>query len=261
MIQASIYRHLRSNVGAALRKLLMRRNLALVPADSLHAAAFVKGQYDRLGIDLLLDGGANNGSTGREFRAAGYAGRIVSFEPQAAVFAELRAAAQNDPHWHCRQVALGDTDGVVSMEVSGAPVSSSLLPMREEHVRVWPESRPVGREDVPVVRLDSLAAELGVANHQTLLKLDVQGYESAVLRGAAGTLPVIKAVLVELLFAPLYEGQARYFEVMATLDAAGLRFAGLFDTYLDSQTNLPVFANGLFVRGSNNSRPQATPTP
>ena len=69
------------------------------------------------------------------------------------------------------------------MEVSGTSVSSSVLPMRAEHVAVWPDSRPVGREDVPVVRLDTIAAELGVAGRRTLLKIDVQGYEAAVLRG------------------------------------------------------------------------------
>jgi hypothetical protein len=121
--------------------------------------------------------------------------------------------------------------------------------MCQSHIDVWPQSRPVGREEVPVARLDAVAAELGVAKHRTLLKLDVQGYEAAVLRGATATLPLITAAYVEILFAPLYEGQAKYFEVMAALDAVGLRFAGLYEIFPEPKTGFPVFANALFVRG------------
>src|SRR5262245_34082135 len=136
------------------------------------------------------------------------------------------------------------------MEISGASVSSSLLTMLESHVEAWPESRPVDRATVPIARLDALAGDLNVAGHRCLLKLDVQGYELAVLRGAAATLAFVRAVFTELLFTEFYENQASYLEVMGALDRAGFRFVGMFDSYMDTRTSLPLFANGLFVRAN-----------
>jgi FkbM family methyltransferase len=239
----------RSQFGRLMRSILARRNLVLVPTDSLpRDSAFVAGAVARLGIDLVLDVGANDGSTGQWLRASGYKGRIVSFEPQTDVFLALQRAAAEDPSWECRQLALGAADGMIRMQVSGFSPSSSLLSIGDKHIQVWPESRTVGEEDVPIARLDSLADEIGLASNTTLLKLDVQGYEDQVLIGAADLLPQIDAVYAELLFAPLYDGQSEYHEVMATLERAGLRFSGLYEEFSDPSTGLPLFANGLFVR-------------
>jgi hypothetical protein len=122
--------------------------------------------------------------------------------------------------------------------------------MFQKHIDVWPGSEPIKEEAVPVTRLDTLADELRVSCHRTLLKIDVQGYERNVLRGADATLRHITAVYVELLFCPLYEGQAKYYEVMSVLDLAGFRFAGLYESDHDHKTGEMLFANGLFISRS-----------
>src|SRR5476649_785985 len=54
---------------------------------------------DALGIDLVLDIGANEGQFGQQLRRCGYGGRIVSFEPVEDVHATLSAAASGDRLW------------------------------------------------------------------------------------------------------------------------------------------------------------------
>lgn len=202
----------------------------------------------RLGIDLVLDVGANQGQFGVELRSAGYRGRIVSFEPIAETFGLLKEAAQGDRLWECRQCAVGEAVQTLPMNVSGFSPSSSLLPMADRHLEVKPDSGTARVETVAVTSLDAIAGELGLSQHKTLLKIDVQGYESAVLRGALQSLPLIAAVQVEIFFAEFYHEQSRYFEIMQTLEQAGLRLVGLHTVAKEKTTGYWMWCDGLFVR-------------
>ena len=59
-------------------------------------------------------------------------------------------------------------------------VSSSVLPMLDAHLAAAPHSRYVGKEIVPLRRLDDLL-ESTVSGRKIFLKLDVQGFEGYVL--------------------------------------------------------------------------------
>lgn len=242
-------RPIKSWLKSSLQGALRLRNLTITRLDRPAAgSAYVDDLFRRLAIDLVLDVGANAGYTGLEFRRRGYRGRIVSFEPQAEAFLQLEQAARGDALWECLRLALGEAEGTLPMQISGFSPSSSLLAVAGKHLEVWPHSATVRTEDVPVTRLDILADPLGLKDHKTLLKIDVQGYESWVLSGAADSLPHVRAAYVELLFSPLYKGQSKYYEVMAALEAAGLRFVGLFDVFPDPQTGYALYGDGLFVR-------------
>jgi FkbM family methyltransferase len=199
-------------------------------------------------ITLLLDVGANKGQSGRQFREIGYKGRLVSFEPLQEEFKDLSLLAKLDNNWICYNVAIGESKGEEILEVSNSTMSSSFLPMLEDHIRYWPISFPLKKERVPVWPLDSLIDELEIEANSVFLKVDVQGYEGKVLGGAKKVLGLIKAILIEVLFVPLYEGQLPYHEIMATLEAAGLRFIGIYDQEYDPATGFPIFGNALFIR-------------
>ena len=59
-------------------------------------------------IDCVLDVGANAGQYGQFLREIGFKGKIVSFEPVAAVYQRLENAARTDEGWFCYNLALGD---------------------------------------------------------------------------------------------------------------------------------------------------------
>jgi FkbM family methyltransferase len=198
--------------------------------------------------DVVLDVGANHGQFAAGLRAAGYAGRVVSFEPQPEAFAALQRRAAADPAWECHPFALGDVEELHPMHVSGFSESSSLLPIGKAHVDLMPSTRVVGCLSVSVKRLDQVADRLGLAGRRFVLKLDVQGYESAVLRGAGEWLGQADAAVVELNFAPLFDGQSAYYEVMDALETAGLRFFSLVGFSFHPTTNAILWADGLFAR-------------
>src|ERR1700750_1152764 len=55
--------------------------------------------FSQIPIDLVLDAGANAGQFVHQCRAAGYKGKIISFEPSAAAHAGLLRSAAADPLW------------------------------------------------------------------------------------------------------------------------------------------------------------------
>jgi hypothetical protein len=67
-----------------------------------------------------------------------------------------------------------------------------------------------------------------------LLKIDVQGAELSVLRGAEKTLESVDSIFVECSFVELYEGQALANEVIEFLAARGFSIAGVFGPAYDA---------------------------
>jgi FkbM family methyltransferase len=200
------------------------------------------------GVDLVLDVGANAGQYASKLRRGGYQGRIVSFEPLSRAFAQLSAASVSDPSWECRRLALGATDGETEINVSGNSYSSSLLEMEERHVESAPESRYVGTEKIKTARLDSIWAELVRNGERTFLKLDVQGFELEVLRGAETSLPKTLGVQAELSLVPLYRDGPVFRDVIDYLEGRGFRLAGLEGGHDDRRTGEMLQADGIFIR-------------
>jgi FkbM family methyltransferase len=203
--------------------------------------------------DIVLDVGANAGQFVDRLRKGGYAGRVISFEPQGQVFDALKKRVENAPEWECHRLALGDAASTLDMHVSAFSPSSSLLPIGKLHVDLMPQTAEVGVESVRVIRLDQWPEAPRLADRRLFLKIDVQGYEMPVLRGMGALISQVDGALVELNFSPLFDGQSRYYEVMGALEAAGLRFLGLTGVQLHASSADFLWADAFFVRRSGAS--------
>ncbi len=238
---------LKRGVHAALRRVgvdIVRYDAARFP--ELRRARLVSDRK----VDLVLDVGANDGPFATELRAAGYRGRIVSFEPQAAAFGRLAAASSRDSLWEASQLAIGIDDGTAELNVAGNSSSSSLLGMTDQHLESAPESRYVRTETVQVARLDSLADGLVRSSDRVYLKIDVQGLELEVLRGAERTLGHVVAVDCELSLVPLYDGAPLLPEVVDFLASRGFALQSLEPVFADPETGRLLQVDGLFARSA-----------
>jgi FkbM family methyltransferase len=197
-------------------------------------------------VSLVLDVGANAGQYATRLRADGYRGRIISFEPLGAPYARLEAFAADDPNWETRRIALGAAAARKTINVSENSYSSSLLPICDVTVTAAPDARYVEEEEVEVVTLDSL----DIPARRNFLKIDVQGYELQVLRGANESLQRVLAVELELSLVPLYAGQALAPEICAFLREHGFVPLALEPEFSDPTTGELLQVNGLFVRPS-----------
>ena len=99
---------------------------------------------------------------------------------------------------------MGDKDGIGRLKLTRDTTGASLLQPREEMKTLIGRNWTVTSEiEVPVTTLDRLLAD---AKEISLLKIDVQGHEKAVLAGAKATLRKTRFLLVELNYMPHYEG-------------------------------------------------------
>jgi FkbM family methyltransferase len=168
--------------------------------------------------DLVVDVGANVGYfTSLAVARAGHSGRVVAVEPQPSVFELLQANVES---WsgmpalasvELHQVALSDRDGA-GMIVSGPLFEHN---MGLSHLAGEGEA---GSHEVELRRLDELIDGAAVG----LLKIDVEGHETEVLRGASALLE--DRLVREIIFEDHDEYPS---EATAIVERAGYRVVSL----------------------------------
>ncbi len=179
-------------------------------------------------VDLVIDVGANEGQYSRSLRRWGYNGDIVAFEPISAAFAKLTAHFTGDSHFTARHSAVGAVVGEASINIADYSVFSSIKATTALAERFDSRAATVRTEQVPVVPLDSVAeTKRGKA---VFLKIDTQGFEQEVLRGATETLRRCVGVQLELAIDHLYEGVWDFSEAMKFMTDAGFSLAQIRPT-------------------------------
>jgi FkbM family methyltransferase len=142
-------------------------------------------------VDVLLDVGANIGVTCISLMALGAVRRAVAIEPNHLNHKLLVANIRNNGKNACIadiQSAVSDYEGTAELEICATNFGDHRLRMEQ-----MPTGQDAYAEDarrvskVPVKTLDGIIAALPPEYHSanTLLWMDVQGYECRVMDGAA----------------------------------------------------------------------------
>jgi FkbM family methyltransferase len=144
---------------------------------------FLTRFFERNPAAVVLDVGANVGQYSELARELAPAAVVHAFEPHPVSFAELtRVPSRIGVVAH--PVALGDTNGEIDIfdyaDEAGSQHASAYREVIED-VR----KRPSAVWKVPCKTLDEMAAEMGL-DRIGLLKIDTEGYELPVLKGARG---------------------------------------------------------------------------
>jgi len=198
-----------------------------------------------LKVDGIIDVGANRGQFTLACRLAKPGVAVVAFEPipdEASTFRRVHSQASGVT---LIESALGESTGTATLHLSKSADSSSLLPIGQRQTECFRDTAEVGTIQVTVNRLDDLANHWHGRSSQ-LLKLDVQGYELNVLRGAVQTLGACKFVYAECSEVELYEGQALKHEVSDFLKSKGFVEKGMFNP--EYQQSKLIQADYLFER-------------
>lgn len=197
---------------------------------------------------LVYDVGANVGQSIAAYRAELPDCRIAAFEPNPAVFETLAASWGSAADVSLHPVALGDDDGVRPFHVTRIAEASSLLPPHPELMRLSPDRKyDFTTIDVQCRKLDTLLAGEGHP-FVDVLKLDVQGGEAAVLRGAVDALRARRFGLLfaEAVFAETYSGQSQLGELLTLTGEPGYLLWDLLPMIYTSAGRL-WFGNAVFL--------------
>lgn len=220
---------------------------AFTPAT--HFVAHRKHLLNSYKIDTVLDIGANSGLYALELRNdINYTKRILSFEPLTAAFELLLQNAKNDSAWEVFNYALGDVVESREINIAGNSFSSSLLNMLPSHTKSAPQSRYIGKETIAIKTLDSVFPELCRVSKNIYMKVDTQGFESRVLRGAARTLPQIDTIQMEMSLVPLYDGELLFCEMCALMENMGYTLIALENAFSDPNSGQLLQVDGIFHR-------------
>lgn len=174
-------------------------------------------------VNTILDVGANRGqfamSAVHFYPRAG----IHSFEPIPAVYAALQQNTRNIPRIHTYNFALGSTNGTLDFYANHYSHASSALHVSSLQQQLLPQTAEADQISVPVKCMDDLLPGISV-KHPVLLKLDVQGFEKEVLKGAVHCLEEIDYLLFETSFVQMYDGEPLFDEMHNYVKELGFEF-------------------------------------
>ncbi|MBT9139076.1 MAG: hypothetical protein DDT31_01656 [Syntrophomonadaceae bacterium] len=201
------------------------------------------------GINVILDVGANTGQFAQQMRNdIGFLGKIVSFEPLSFAFELLKINATRDPKWEVINCALGDSEEKREINIAANSYSSSLLNILPSHLKSAPESRCIGYELIEIKTLDSIIDNVCSTEDNIYLKIDTQGYESKVLKGAEASLNRIATIQLEMSLIPLYEDELLFNELYALLCEKGYSLVSIEPGFSDSKSGQLLQVDGIFHR-------------
>lgn len=203
---------------------------------------------NQLPIRSVIDVGANTGQFARHISQFFPQAKLYCFEPLAEPFAELqRWAAAESGRVAVFNVALGAEQGEAKMfrHVEHS-ASSSLLTTTEVCNQLYPQTKAQDSVSIKLTTLDAALAGEALPR-EILVKLDTQGYERQVIRGATETLQKACAVIVEINLYRLYDQQPSFIELAAMLNELGFRYAGNLEQTC-SPTGEVVYVDSVFLK-------------
>jgi FkbM family methyltransferase len=159
---------------------------------------------------LVFDIGANIGNKTAGFIAKG--ARVVCFEPVPQCVNELRLRFEGNPLVTIVNGAVGSASGTLPISICSTATTISTFSDNWKHGRfgdmVWDKTL-----DVPVQPLDAAISEYGLPDY---CKIDVEGFELAVLQGLSYPIPVLS-------FEFAFEGLSQTAACLERLERLGYR--------------------------------------
>lgn len=198
-------------------------------------------------FDTILDIGANIGRFAVTANAVFPSATIYAFEPLPDCYNQTQRVIAKIGSGRAFNVGLGERNEDITINRNTHSPSSSFLPLAKTHVNAFPFAESKEKIAVKVMRLDDMSDDIPMGS-SVLVKIDVQGFERAVIAGGTATLAKAKVILIELSYEELYAGQPLFGEVFGLLNGLGFKFVGTLAQMPHPRDGRLLDADCLFVR-------------
>jgi len=186
---------------------------------------------------IVFDVGAAEGRVAGEYLKMFPRAVVYAFEPTPGL-----CRLKSGKRVKVVKKAVLDREGMTSFHINTKHHTNSILPFS----RRFKLMKTKWVIEVPCVTLDGFCARHKIARVD-VLKIDVQGVELQVLRGAEGLFSKgsVGVVIVELQHAPVYKGQSRRGAVGKFLSRHGFTLKAEYPAHRGDKL---IHSNGVFAR-------------
>ncbi len=184
---------------------------------------------------IILDIGGGIGASLKLFNENFPEKRILVFEPVTGNFRAIRERFPVSSNIEFVNYAAGNENTEKKINLAGRITSSSLLPLSADPGSpVFNEGNlgQQGTEIIKMVRLDDFLEDRSM--RIGIMKIDVQGYELNVLKGARTTLNRTDLVVLEANNHDGYKGSAKYYEIDQFLREKGFTLYDIIPSIVDN---------------------------
>ncbi|SJZ32406.1 FkbM family methyltransferase [Sediminibacterium ginsengisoli] len=198
------------------------------------------------GFKTIIDVGANEGQFTKKILRVFPDAVVHSFEPLTDVYNKLSEAFGQNKNIITYNYGLGESAEEKMIYNNEYSPSSSLLEMLDLHKNNFDfavKSEPIR---IQIRTLDSFFPQPPAG--PLLLKIDVQGYEMFVLKGAAQILEQTDLLIIETSFYPLYKDQHLFEDIYDYLTARGFRYAGNVEQLIAPTDHKILQADAVFIK-------------
>ncbi len=208
----------------------------------------------RIGIDpkTIIDVGSNIGQFAVASSKIFEGVRLICIEPNQFLIEKLKKNLSYVSKLDVINCAVGEARGMTTFYINQDSQVSSILKLGNDRLRMFPSSMPKKELVINIDTLDNIIDSMDGLG-KVLLKLDVQGVEAAVLKGAEKTLQRVEWVVIEIAFANLYCGESTFGDIDEIMKYSGFVFLSPLNFHMSPNSDQIIEMDALYVR-KNNSR-------
>jgi FkbM family methyltransferase len=163
---------------------------------------------------IILDIGGGIGATVKLFSQFFPENKIMVFEPINDNFNAIKSRFSSDTNIEVINFAVGNENSIKKINIANRITSSSILPLEADLNSAVFNEKNLGQtrvESIEIVRLDDFM--LSDHNEIGIMKIDVQGFELDVLKGAEATLKRTDILVLEANNHNGYVGSPKYYDI------------------------------------------------
>lgn len=249
------YKFTRKNLGSILN-VYLRRFLGISIISNKYFASGSALDLDlnkKFGIEpkIVFDVGANIGQTTYSYRHKFRKSMIYSFEPFNQAFVKLVQMSKGMKNVETHNIALSDKAGsrVVATNTNTHSVLNSLNPKIN--------SKFTGpSEKIDLDTIDNFCLKHAISEID-LLKIDVEGHELEVIKGATGMISQgkISAIIAEVALHSNNSRNSSLTSLIEVLERLDFIFVDLYDNSFIQLAKKSHYANALFISSHKVQQP------